>query len=502
MSNCQFTLTIKDISPIKKIKIPINNFVFQIKTESKETEIKLQDKDKTSFTISVPNLKDNFRFSIRLFNYIDNLPSLIGLADLLIPYAQIKQYKPEQNNLIERLLTLSMIDSTKRNLFGSVLKTQDIIVKIEVIVKISSGNKSNKVNGVKPKKESSSPVFKVPLSPKIIKNKKNNLKMELYGFLSPSLGGNKFKNEKTEKNDIIQTYTEGNYIRRVYNHTIEVDNYKKRMNKSSNALRHKSYKGTTAKTIAPKRSANTISTYSSSNRNRSMKDISPNIKNQKILLNNKSNDSKSSFVKKIKDNHPLSARDKTETGSNIKTKDDKLSPRSEGNEYQSSLEKNKLTNDIENIHSLSSNKNENPNTLKEKIKVQYKNILNFEKINQKKISELIQKNEELNSQLKEANEDYRTVLKKSNKVKVEKLKSESKGISVKTQQNFNEQFLNKIQEVKKNELKIFQKLFNKCYYDYDVHHYKEAEATLNLSPKDKYDLLFKYVKNIVSLNGS
>ena len=58
MSNCQFILSIKELSPIEKIKISISNFIFLIKNEVKEGEIKLQEKNTSNFKSTITSIID------------------------------------------------------------------------------------------------------------------------------------------------------------------------------------------------------------------------------------------------------------------------------------------------------------------------------------------------------------------------------------------------------------------------------------------------------------
>ena len=54
--------------------------------------------------------------------------SLIGISDLIIPLSMIKKTDINSNFEINKSCSLTMIESTKRLLFGSVLKERNFII--------------------------------------------------------------------------------------------------------------------------------------------------------------------------------------------------------------------------------------------------------------------------------------------------------------------------------------------------------------------------------------
>lgn len=499
MSNCQISLSIKEVTPIEKIKISITNFSFQIKSEVKEGEIKLQDKSTSTFVVTISSIVKDVRFSIRLVNKEDNnTQSLIGLSDLLVPFIQIRQYKTNQTFTYEKKLVLSMIDSTKRLLFGSLLNAPCITITIEALVKVLSCPKKKIYDKLLNKSssmiKSKLPKFNIraPLSPKIEKNPRNKLKLELEN--SPQV---------KEKNNNLN-FTEGNTGKKKF--IKNKDFLKKNLNFHNQSTKFSSYYSNRngnnykSKTITSNgknfNNSYTMSKGFSDNSINGKKALQGNVKDKR-------NNSKKNFLLKKNNNDScLSARQRYELINNESISDRILTLREDMIEKAVPSSVGNIHNEIESLYKKNQSMKD-VKTLQEQIKQQYNNLLNFQQSYQGQISQMLKLDENMSHILKKTNELYRTELKKKYKLMEEKEKlNKDKFIKVTVKKNSNENLTSQLISTRKNELKIYQHIFNKFYFEYDILKFSEGMEALNLPPEEKLILLQNCVKNIITFNGS
>ena len=144
-SNCQLNIRIEDFQPVDKLKVEPSKFLFRVKTEGGEGEINYMDKDNSSL-LSTVNCSHNgeIRINFRLYNSESN--TLLGLADLLIPFPLIKNYTTGQSFTYSKQIILQIIDSSKRQLFGSLLQSKPLIVSTKVDIEVLQNKNAKLLN--------------------------------------------------------------------------------------------------------------------------------------------------------------------------------------------------------------------------------------------------------------------------------------------------------------------------------------------------------------------
>ena len=140
MTNCNITIEIQNYQPKNLQNIQYSDLLCIIKLDNFEGKINLNEHSSQKVNHIVKNIKKDIKYNIRLMNIKSN--SLIGISDLIIPLSMIKKTDINSNFEINKSCSLTMIESTKRLLFGSVLKERNFIIEIISTIEVLSKSKT------------------------------------------------------------------------------------------------------------------------------------------------------------------------------------------------------------------------------------------------------------------------------------------------------------------------------------------------------------------------
>jgi hypothetical protein len=133
MINCIVSLEIKNYEPqIFNINFPQPACLFQF--DNFEGQISLNQIESQNIQHNIKNLNKDIKYKIKLINLSDS--SLIGIFDFIIPFILLK--KIPSNNILsyQKICSLTMLDETKRFLFGSLINASDIFFDVSANVQI------------------------------------------------------------------------------------------------------------------------------------------------------------------------------------------------------------------------------------------------------------------------------------------------------------------------------------------------------------------------------
>ena len=148
MSNCKITIQIINYEFFNKnlentLEIPFDKFTCIFKYELNNIgQINLNLLQDEIITHSLKNVTKDLKYNVRIINSIDN--DLVGVFDIIIPFSFIKNINPSTTLELTKNYSLTMLDSTKRKLFGSIINATDIIFTIHASIDVISKMKSNK----------------------------------------------------------------------------------------------------------------------------------------------------------------------------------------------------------------------------------------------------------------------------------------------------------------------------------------------------------------------
>ena len=258
MINCIVSLEIKNYEPqIFNINFPQPACLFQF--DNFEGQISLNQIESQNIQHNIKNLNKDIKYKIKLINLSDS--SLIGIFDFIIPFILLK--KIPSNNILsyQKICSLTMLDETKRFLFGSLINASDIFFDVSANVQILNVYKKQNIFYYKNNKNNccltspniyinnnklkSTPSFSflnhsliknIPQTPKMEKKiYKNNLylenidynyKNEDYMLKTPS-SENKSNNSSNNNNNNIKTINNNNYYNNYnYNNIYYNDGFK------------------------------------------------------------------------------------------------------------------------------------------------------------------------------------------------------------------------------------------------------------------------------------
>ena len=148
MSNCKITIQIINYEFFNKnfentLEIPFDKFICFFKYELNSIgQINLNSLQDEMITHSLKNVTKDLKYNVLINNSIDN--DLVGVFDIIIPFSFIKNINPSTTLELTKNYSLTMLDSTKRKLFGSIINATDIIFTIHASIDVISKMKSNR----------------------------------------------------------------------------------------------------------------------------------------------------------------------------------------------------------------------------------------------------------------------------------------------------------------------------------------------------------------------
>ena len=137
MRSCEITFKIKDYFP-KIDSIPFEDYVCLFINGDFSEKISLIEKDFNTCKHQINNVNSDLKYKIHIVNINDS--SLIGICEIVIPYAIISQIDTPGTFIKEQQLKLFIDLKTKRKLFGTLLSTGDIYLYLSAEVFVNNQN--------------------------------------------------------------------------------------------------------------------------------------------------------------------------------------------------------------------------------------------------------------------------------------------------------------------------------------------------------------------------
>ena len=141
MRSCTITFKIKDYFP-KIDSIPFEEYFCLFINGDFNEKISLIEKDFNICKHQINNVNSDLKYKIHIVNINDG--SLIGICEIVIPYAIISQIEVPGTFIKEQQLKLFIDLKTKRKLFGTLLSSGDIYLYISAEVSVNNQNNLGK----------------------------------------------------------------------------------------------------------------------------------------------------------------------------------------------------------------------------------------------------------------------------------------------------------------------------------------------------------------------
>ena len=139
MKSCTISFRIKDYFP-KIDTIPFEEYVCLFINGEFNEKIPLIEKDYNICKHQINNVNSDLKYKIHLVNINDF--SLVGICDIVIPYAIISQFEISGSFIKEQQLKLFTDMKTKRKLFGTIVSSGDIYLYISAEVLVDNSQLS------------------------------------------------------------------------------------------------------------------------------------------------------------------------------------------------------------------------------------------------------------------------------------------------------------------------------------------------------------------------
>lgn len=480
MSNCLITFEIINYEASNdKCNIPFQDLECIVRVDTFEGKISLNESNTSKIITRVNQVRRDIKINIKILH--SKQLTLIGIFDLTIPYTQIKKTEINSNFSIEKKIPLTMIDSTKRILFGSIVKNANIYFNVLADVKVCGAGKCmNKSNSVVKKKTSGiTALNKMPLSPKIEKNSNNKLKLDV----------------ETQKVFVTLKTPPSCEMKIKKNFFLEIDNnYNKTFSSKS---KKRSNKSSSFSSMKKKKYEIVTSNGNNSNSHKKKKNLSLTTKGRNNYSDREIFNSES-----IKDNTFNAHQEEDELLLGDTTRIPSLLLNDE--------EETKIANIENDINQLSKYINQNYGKIKNNASIQDATELMMSQLHlfiqvnalmNQRIKEEIDKKNEIREAYMKVNEKHRFILKKKAHLNELMKKSEiQNNILVNRSNEFSIQITQP--KIKKAELKLYQHLFNKFYFEYDILKFSETEAAKGLDEDIKKKYLLQAVRATVNSYGS
>ena len=505
MTNCNITIEIQNFQPKNLQNIQYSDLLCLIKLDNFEGKINLNEYSSQKVNHIVKNIKKDIKYNIRLMNIKSN--SLIGISDLIIPLTIIKKTEINSNFEINKSCSLTMIESTKRLLFGSVLKERNFIIEIKSNVEVLSKSKTKSFFV----RNSTS----FPTMPSSIQSKKSFFKnnMNLTSKIQfNTQGKNSIENEFKRQYNFLSTPPNKHSKKKTNFEQNEIKNY----NIISNSNKTTGYQTKRKTPNSIRREFFGLKIANNKNKSRQKENLIKQNKSKSITyetskefncnnipLNNVCDENNNSSVleKNINDDN------QDNYFSDLSTIDQLLI-----NNIENENLKEKLDNGIYSaFNTFKSNysvfiKNNNEGNLdkisQKNIKANIETLIKYYTLVMEKISIIINQKNKLKSLYYSNLEKYIYIKKELNLLKRVKINWNIKQIKINLNQNINNKIIKKQTLIKKNEYKLFLNIFDIFYLDFEINKNKEDSITNNLTEEDKKKLLLSSVKSSINSYGN
>ena len=225
MLTCRLTIKIKDYFP-KTESIPYSNYICLFSCGEYQGQIPFLPDESKYLQHQIKNISSDIKYKVLILDFNDM--TLIGMCEMTIAYKVLNRIMPNNGFIQEQQKKLIIDTKTKRKLFGTLINTGDIYLKIYAEVSLISKNISQQKQKIK----KNHPVINTPkcyikynftlnksdFSPK---SSKNNNKSTMMNSEKQTLNLS-----KQERENNINKYSNNNSI-----------NYKKE-NDNKNSLRN------------------------------------------------------------------------------------------------------------------------------------------------------------------------------------------------------------------------------------------------------------------------
>ena len=225
MLTCRLTIKIKDYFP-KTESIPYSNYICLFSCGEYQGKIPFLPDESKYLQHQIKNISSDIKYKVLILDFNDM--TLIGMCEMTIAYKVLNRIMPNNGFIQEQQKKLIIDTKTKRKLFGTLINTGDIYLKIYAEVSLISKNISQQKQKIK----KNHPVINTPkcyikynftlnksdFSPK---SSKNNNKSTMMNSEKQTLNLS-----KQERENNINKYSNNNSI-----------NYKKE-NDNKNSLRN------------------------------------------------------------------------------------------------------------------------------------------------------------------------------------------------------------------------------------------------------------------------
>ena len=142
MLTCRLTIKVKDYFP-KTESIPFSNYICLFTCGEYQGQIPFLPDDSKFLQHQMKNITSDIKYKVHILDLNDM--ALIGMCDMKISYKVINQLTPP-NGLIQEQQKKLLIDSkTKRKLFGTIINSGDIYLKIYAEVILISKNNNGDI---------------------------------------------------------------------------------------------------------------------------------------------------------------------------------------------------------------------------------------------------------------------------------------------------------------------------------------------------------------------
>ena len=470
MTNCLFTIEIKnyEATSSKTRSVPFEDFECVFRLDSNEDKIALKEHQTANVVFKANQIRRDVKINVRVLNA--KQIGLIGIFDIVVPFSKIQSAEKNSSFVIEKKIPLTMIDSTKRALFGSLVTNCNIFFDISVDVKIVQGSKVlSKSKSVFKNKKTENGNVKMPLSPKIEKNAHNKFKLDMeiqkeFSTLKTPPSGN-YKHKKKFLLDVATT---------TYNKTVAPKQKKGRYGTAGNSFNSTNNKRKINGGSLPKPKSSSV--------------------NQSINMKEKTNVKMMEYKNELLNDEDFH--------------NDSLIPSLLITENNLNYESNEsIDNEIINVDTqIASNyetikESKDIKEIKSEMKKQIENIIHYNILINKTISKVNDKNNELKDTLMKMNEKHNLIIKKKSRLNELNAIIENKSSIILNRAN-NNKISSSQPKIKKNELKLYQHMLNKFYFEYDILKFSETESAKNLDDEIKEKLLLNAVKGTVNSYGN
>ena len=556
MSNSNYLickLQVKNYFSQEPQQIPFDDFSITFRNDSNENSFNLNEHNTSYAVIKTTYQKTHdVKFLITIQNEKEH--SLIGISNFTIPYKKIKEAKTNNIFTYSKECTLIMTEPTKRKLFKNLFKTNSISLVIEVECKNVSKlvNKSMiKSNSLQQKSNqcnNNMNKYLNTLSPKTEGSKKPllltldnyNIQREFNSIKTPP--GTHIKQHKSyfEQNETESTNPNKTTLSTNKNNSSSVLNVN---NKNPNKKNSNSFscKSTLTNTI----SNTTPNSYRLNTKNSKFKakqtnhpmlykaQKNPSYKKFQMQKINNSNIKERDFysLRGIK-KHCLTERNELKINlsddniHNITTNYNNNNISYLNNSSSHSLvnaivvrnlnhykenDSNNITKieqelkdvpfKIKTILDKENNKNQEITTLRHIVSRQIRNLILYQKLYKCKLMKYINEKKNLQITLDTVCSQYQTSMNENSLLKQSNHLTQIDTFILQSQ-NTKHNLYNNLIQTTQNELKLFQHIFTKFYFTYDLMKYQESEQVHNLTPDDKLNLLFACARGLIKTYGT